>query len=58
MKNVKLENAAAESVSRALQGITTGMDLVNILKFQNRETEDLPNYDAAAVLLLLSVELN
>jgi len=57
MKNVKLENAAAESVSRALKGITTGMDLVNILKFQNRETEDLSNYDAA-VLLLLSVELN
>ena len=57
MKNVKLENDATESVSRALKGYTTGMDLVNILKFQNRETEDLSNYDAA-VLLLLSVELN
>lgn len=57
MKDVKLENAAAKSVSRALKGITTGMDLVNILKFQNRETEDLSNYDAA-VLLLLSVEFN
>jgi hypothetical protein len=57
MKNVELENAATESVSRALKGITTGMDLVNIIKFQNRETEDLSNYDAA-VLLLLSVEFN
>ena len=57
MRDVKLENAAAESVSRALKGITTGMDLVNIIKFQNRETEDLSNYDAA-VLLLLSVEFN
>jgi hypothetical protein len=57
MKDTKLENAAAESVSRALKGYTTGMDLVNIIKFQNRETEDLSNYDAA-VLLLLSVEFN
>lgn len=57
MKNLKLEDAATESVSRALKGITTGIDLVNIIKFQNRETEDLSNYDAA-VLLLLSVEFN
>lgn len=57
MRDTKLENAATESVSRALKGITTGMDLVNIIKFQNRETEDLSNYDAA-VLLLLSTEFN
>ena len=57
MKNVKLENAATESVSRALKGSTTGMDLVNILKFQNRETEDLSNYDAA-ILLLYSAAFN
>jgi hypothetical protein len=57
MKNVKLENAAAESVSRALQGITMGIDLVNIIKFQNRETEDLSVYDAV-ILLSLSVEYN
>jgi hypothetical protein len=57
MRDTKLENAATESVSRALKGYTTGMDLVNIIKFQNRETEDLSNYDAA-VLLLLSVEFN
>ena len=57
MKDTKLENAATESVIRALKGYTTGMDLVNIIKFQNRETEDLSNYDAA-VLLLLSVEFN
>jgi len=57
MKNVKLENAAAESVGRALQGITMGIDLVNIIKFQNRETEDLSVYDAL-ILLSLSVEYN
>ena len=57
MKNVKLENAAAESVSRALKGSTTGMDLVNILKFQNRETEELSNYDAA-IFLLYSAAFN
>ena len=57
MKNVKLENAATESVKQALKGSTTGVDLSNIIKFQNRETEDLSNYDAA-VLLLLSVEFN
>ena len=57
MRDVKLENAAAESVSRALKGSTTGMDLVNILKFQNRETEELSNYDAA-IFLLYSAAFN
>jgi hypothetical protein len=57
MKNVELENAAVESVKRGLRGITTGSDLLNIIKFQNRETEDLSNYDAA-VLIMYSVAFN
>jgi hypothetical protein len=57
MKDVELENAAVESVKRGLRGITTGSDLLNIIKFQNRETEDLSNYDAA-VLIMYSVAFN
>jgi hypothetical protein len=57
MKDTKLENAAAESVSRALKGISTGSDLLNIIKFQNRETEDLSNYDAA-IFILYSAAFN
>jgi len=57
MKDTKLENAAAESVSRALKGISTGSDLLNIIKFQNRETEDLSNYDAA-ILIMYSAAFN
>ena len=57
MKNVRLENAATKSVSRALKGDVTGMDLLNIIKFQNRETEDLSSYDAA-ILIIYSAEFN
>ena len=57
MKNVRLENAATKSVSKALQGDVTGMDLLNIIKFQNRETEDLSSYDAA-ILIIYSAEFN
>ena len=57
MRNVELENAATESVKQALKGSVTGMDMVNIVKFQNRETEDLSNYDAA-ILLLYSAAFN
>ena len=57
MRDIKLENAATESVSRALKGITTGSDLLNIIKFQNREIEDLSIYDITD-LISLSVAYN
>jgi hypothetical protein len=57
MRDVKLENAATESVSKALKGDVTGMDLLNIIKFQNRETEVLSNYDSA-ILIMYSAAFN
>ena len=57
MRDVKLENAATKSVSKALKGDVTGMDLLNIIKFQNRETEVLSNYDSA-ILIMYSAAFN
>jgi hypothetical protein len=57
MKDVELENAAVESVKRGLRGITTGSDLLNIIKFQNREIKDLSIYDIID-LISLSVAYN
>jgi hypothetical protein len=57
MKDTELENAVKESVKRGLKGTTTGTDLLNIIRFQNRETKDLPIHDVID-LILLSVAYN
>ena len=57
MKDIELENAVKESVKRGLKGTTTGTDLLNIIRFQNRKTKDLSNYDVID-LILLSVAYN
>lgn len=57
MRNIKLEGAATESVKRILRGYTTEVDLLNIIKYQNKDLEDLSNYDAA-ILLLYSAAFN
>lgn len=56
MKNVELENAASVSVKRAMKGDITVVDLVNFLKFQNRE-KDLSDTEAI-LLTLLSAAFN
>jgi hypothetical protein len=57
MKDTELENAVKESVKRGLKGTTTGIDLLNIIRFQNRKTKDLPIHDVID-LILLSVAYN
>jgi hypothetical protein len=57
MRDVKLENAATKSVKQVLKGNTTGSDLLNIIKFQNREIKDLSIYDIID-LISLSVAYN
>jgi hypothetical protein len=49
---VKVRKDFRLAVKRALTGETTGRDLVNIVKFQNRDMGEIHDIEAATLVLL------